>query len=102
ITSNLRLVFSRAKLYLGRGLSLEDLLQEGNLGLIKAIEKYDVSKGFKFGTYATWWIDQALGRALADKGSLIRVPVHMVENINKVNKVSKKLSQKLGRTPTLD
>jgi RNA polymerase primary sigma factor len=102
ITSNLRLVFSRAKIYLNKGLSLEDLLQEGNIGLIKAIEKYDVEKGYKFGTYATWWIDQALGRAVADKGRLIRIPVHMVENINRITKVNKTLTQKLGRNPKLE
>ena len=102
VTANLRLVFSRAKIYSNRGLSLEDLLQEGNLGLIKAIEKYDVSKGWKFGTYATWWIDQALGRAVADKGRLIRIPVHMVENINKISKIDKLLMQQLGRAPTVE
>ncbi len=102
IEGNLRLVFSRAKLYLNKGLSLEDLLQEGNIGLIKAIEKYDVEKGYKFGTYATWWIDQALGRAVADKGRLIRIPVHMVENINRITKVSRNLTQKLGRNPKIE
>jgi len=101
IECNLRLVFSRAKLYLNKGLSLEDLLQEGNIGLIKAIEKYDVEKGYKFGTYATWWVDQALGRAVADKGRLIRVPVHMVENINRLNKANRNLTQKLGRDPNV-
>lgn len=99
IECNLRLVFSRAKLYLNKGLSLEDLLQEGNIGLIKAIEKYDVEKGYKFGTYATWWVDQALGRAVADKGRLIRIPVHMVENINRLTKANRNLTQKLGRDP---
>lgn len=101
ITANLRLVFTRSKRYMNRGLSLEDLLQEGNIGLIKAIEKFDVEKGFKFSTYATWWIDQALGRAVADKGRLIRIPVHMVENINKISRASKSLSQKFGRAPEL-
>jgi RNA polymerase primary sigma factor len=99
IECNLRLVFSRAKLYMNKGLSLEDLLQEGNIGLIKAIEKFDVDKGYKFGTYATWWVDQALGRAVADKGRLIRIPVHMVENINRLTKANRNLTQKLGRDP---
>lgn len=100
IEGNLRLVFARAKLYVNKGLALEDLIQEGTLGLIKAIEKYDHTKGYKFGTYATWWINQALGRSLADKARLIRVPVHMVENINKLTKATKKLTQQLGRVPT--
>lgn len=102
IESNLRLVFSRAKIYMNKGLSLEDLLQEGNIGLIKAIDKYDVEKGFKFGTYATWWIDQSLGRAVADKGRLIRIPVHMVENINRITKATKQLTQNLGQDPTVE
>ncbi len=102
IECNLRLVFSRAKLYLNKGLSLEDLLQEGNIGLIKSIEKYDVEKGYKFGTYATWWVDQALGRAVADKGRLIRIPVHMVENINRLTKANRNLNQKLGRDPNVN
>ena len=102
IGSNLRLVFSRAKLFMNKGFSLEDLIQEGNIGLIKAVEKYDVSKGYKFSTYATWWIDQALGRAVADKARLIRIPVHMVENINKLTKVNSKLVQELGRDPNLE
>lgn len=99
IEGNLRLVFARAKRNQNKGLSLEDLIQEGNLGLIKAIEKYDVEKGYKFGTYATWWIDQALGRAIADKSRLVRIPVHMVEQLNKVNRATKVLEAKLGRTP---
>lgn len=102
IEGNLRLVFSRAKGYINKGLSLEDLLQEGNIGLIKATEKFDVEKGWKFGTYATWWIDQALGRSIADKGRLIRIPVHMVENINRITKASKTLAQKLGRDPNAE
>lgn len=102
IESNLRLVFARAKIYSNKGLSLEDLLQEGNIGLIKAIEKFDVEKGYKFGTYATWWIDQSLGRAIADKGRLIRIPVHMVENINRITKSTKQLTQELGRDPEIN
>ena len=101
VNSNLRLVFSRAQLYQGKGFSLEDLIQEGNIGLIKAVEKYDVERGYKFSTYATWWIDQALGRAVADKARLIRIPVHMVENINKMTKVNTKLTQELGRDPNV-
>lgn len=101
IECNLRLVFGRAKNHVNKGLSLEDLIQEGNIGLIKAIEKFDPDKNWKFSTYATWWIDQAIGRAIADKARLIRVPVHMVENINKVNKATKTLQQSLGRAPTV-
>ena len=100
IRTNLRLVFSRARYYQNRGMALEDLIQEGNLGLIKAVEKYDVSKGYKFGTYATWWINQALGRSVADKGRLIRIPVHMVENINKVAKATRSIVQRTGKDPT--
>ncbi len=97
---NLRLVFARAKRFMNRGFALEDLIQEGNVGLLKAIEKYDPTKGFKFGTFATWWIDQAFGRALADKSRLVRIPVHMLDSMNKVNKAFQKLSESLGREPT--
>lgn len=97
---NLRLVFARAKRFINRGFSLEDLIQEGNVGLLKAIEKYDPDKGYKFGTFATWWIDQAFGRALADKSRLVRIPVHMLDSMNKVNKAFQKLSEALGREPT--